>query len=188
MEVFFSQTYESLKKTASLWLEGMANQVDMVVLVNFEEDPPYRCPLSANEDPNTRGIPDIKDIPPQDFSCEGSLGPATYKDLIWAGRIGNVSMETWVRGEDGKAKYESPAKDLLSEATMEIPVGNLLHPPYHGTIVVDLDEFRDELPRNICRQAWNRCTEAVRLWNKRMGVDVRDEDYEEQQAEDMEED
>ncbi len=185
LEVGFSQTYQSLGETARLWLEGMADEVDMVVLVNVEEDPPYRCPLSPDEDPNIRGIPQgIRDIHFQDFMCQGSLGPATYKGMTWVGRIDKVSMETWVRGEDGKAKCEGPAKDLLGEATMEIPVGDLLPPPYHGSIVVNLDEFRDDLPWSIRQQACDRCKETVNLWNKRMGDDAKDKDYVEQGAED----
>ena len=95
IEVGFSQNYNSLKETARLWLEGMSDEVDMVVLVHFEETPPYRCPLSAYENPSTRGIPlDIKAIRAEDVICRTSFGPAIYKDLTWVGRIVEVSMET----------------------------------------------------------------------------------------------
>lgn len=179
MEVGFSQTSDSLKETARAWLEGCRG-LDMVVLVNFEEDPPYRCPISADEDPSTLGItlpPD--NISLEEIACEGLLGPATYKDLTWVGKICKISMETWVRGGDGKATQKGPARDLLHEATMEIHVEDLFPSPYHGTIVVDLDEFREDLHSDIRLQARQRCQVAVGRWRKRMGDDAKDKDYEE---------
>ncbi len=127
LEVGFSQAYEGLRDTARLWLEGMAGEVDMVVLIKIQENPSYRCPLSPDEDPDARGI--FLPIRPKDIACEGSLGPATYKGLTWVGHIDQVSMETWVRGEDGRAKPQGQVKDLLVEDKMDIPVENLFPPP-----------------------------------------------------------
>ncbi|KAK3937710.1 hypothetical protein QBC46DRAFT_391996 [Diplogelasinospora grovesii] len=184
LEVGCSQNYNSLKENARLWLEGMPDEVDMVVLVYFQEDPPYRCPLPKTQNPNTRGIPlNLRAIHARDVTCQDSLGPATYKGLTWVGRIAKISMETWVRDGDGKAKQEGLAKDLLHEATMEIPVGDLLPPPYHGSIVVNLNRFRRRLPTDIRSQACNRCQTAVYLWNKQKD-EKKDQDYEEQRAED----
>ncbi len=97
------------------------------------------------------------------------------------GRIAKVSMETWVRGGDGKAKQEGLPKDLLDEPRMEeILAGDILPPPYHGTTVVDLDGFRDFLPVDIPSLARDGCQEVVRLWNKCQGDDAEDEDYEDE--------
>ncbi len=190
LEVGFSRDYNSLKENARLWLEGLPEEVDMVALVHFQEHPPYKCPLFKDQDPSTQGILlDIRAIHAKDINCHGSLGPAIYKGMTWVNPIVRISMETWARDGDGKAKQKGLAKDLLHEATMEIPVKNFLPSLYHnyGNIVVDLDDFRYYLPISIRAQASERCQAAVGLWNKQED-DKKDRDYEEQQAEDEDED
>ncbi len=74
--------YNSLKETVRLWLEGISDEVDMVVLVHFEENPSYRRPFPADKNPSTRKIPlDIEAILcAEDVICRTCLRPATYKD------------------------------------------------------------------------------------------------------------
>ncbi len=179
IEAGFSQNYDSLKETARLWLEGMQdNQVEMVTLIHYEENPPYRCPLHAGKNPTTQGIPlDISDIYASHPVCTTPTGPVTYRDKIWVGGIVKVSMETWTRGANGKARQRDPAKDLLTEAELRIPVRDFLSAPYQGNIVIDLDLFRRWLPGDLQDQACMRAQTAVTEWHKRHGDDPRDRDY-----------
>ena len=182
LEVGFSESREQLENDARLWLEGMPDNIVMVMLVMFQEDPQYRCPLSRDEDPSTRGIPlDLAAIHrgQEDFIVVSPLGPATYKGLTWVGYIKGISMEVWVQGTDGKATQQGPAKDLLHERTMEIRLGDFLPPPYHGTLVVNLERFRKALPSCIHGQAVERCKKAIKAYNKRMGDDAANRDYKE---------
>ncbi len=87
-------------------------------------------------------------------------------------------METWVRDGNGKARQKGATKDLLDDPRLEIPIGDILPPPYSGPIVVDLDNFRFRLPFDIRRQAYNRCHAAVAKWHQKQGFDSKDRDCE----------
>jgi hypothetical protein len=83
VEIGFSEEYEDLIKDAKLWLEGM-NSVSLCVLVSFEEEPRYRCPVDYNMDEEKfkrLGFPDPRDLKPKHFHLEGPFGPAIYKGL-----------------------------------------------------------------------------------------------------------
>ncbi len=179
IEAGFSQDYESLKETACLWLEGMkGNQVEMVILIHYEETPSYHCQLPAGKNPSTQNIPlNIDDIDASHTVCMTSTGPVRYKGKDWVGKIAKVSMEIWTRGPDGKARRRDPTKDLLTETELRIPVRDFLPAPYQGNIVVDLDLFRDWLPDDLRDQACIRIQTAVSEWHKRRGDDPRDIDY-----------
>jgi hypothetical protein len=81
VEMGFSEEYEALIDDARLWLEGMSS-VSLCVLVSFEEEPRYQCPVDANMDEEEfkkLGFPDPWELGPEHFHLEGTFGPAIYK-------------------------------------------------------------------------------------------------------------
>jgi len=98
LEVGFSETYEDLVEDAKLWLEGK-EEVSLVVLVKFTEDPNYQCPARGLNDKELEQLefPEAADIDVDDFNSEGEYGPVTYKGLQWAGVISEAIMELWTR-------------------------------------------------------------------------------------------
>ena len=98
LEVGFSETYEDLVKDAKLWLEGK-EEVSLVVLVKFTEDPSYQCPASNLDDDELEQLefPEPKDIRAKNFNSGGEYGPVTYKGLQWAGVISEAILELWTR-------------------------------------------------------------------------------------------
>jgi hypothetical protein len=131
VEIGFSEEYEALIKDARLWLEGMSS-VSLYVLVSFEEEPRYRCPVDNNMDEEEfkkLGFPDPWELKPEHFHLKGPFGPAIYKglddeelgdeelgdeelgdeepdseELVWAGNISTAFLERWKRDKAGKAK------------------------------------------------------------------------------------
>jgi hypothetical protein len=82
-EIGFSEDYEALIKGARLWLEGISS-VSLCVLVSFEEEPRYQCPVDDNMDEEKfkkLGFPDPWELKPKHFHLEGPFGPAIYKRL-----------------------------------------------------------------------------------------------------------
>ena len=83
VEIGFSEKYEDLINDIKLWLEGM-NSVSMCVLVCFEEEPPYRCPIDKNikeKEFKRLNFPEPWELKAKDFHLESPFGPATYKEL-----------------------------------------------------------------------------------------------------------
>ena len=83
VEIGFSEKYEDLINDIKLWLEGM-NSVSMCVLVYFEEEPSYRCPIDKNM--KEKEFKRLKFLEPwelkaKDIYLESPFGPATYKEL-----------------------------------------------------------------------------------------------------------
>ena len=132
VEIGFSEDYETLTNDARLWLEGMSS-VSLCVLVSFEEEPRYQCPVDDNMDEEKfkkLGFPDPWELKPKDFHLQGLFGPAIYKthdneeldneelddeesddeepdneELVWAGNISTAFLERWKRdARTGQAK------------------------------------------------------------------------------------
>jgi hypothetical protein len=121
VEIGFSEEYEALINDARLWLEGMSS-VSLCVLVSFEEEPRYRCPVDNNMDEEEfkkLGFPDPWELKPEHFHLKGPFGPAIYRglddeelgdeepdneELVWAGNISTAFLERWKRDKTGKAK------------------------------------------------------------------------------------
>jgi hypothetical protein len=122
VEIGFSEKYADLVKDIRLWLEGMSS-VSMCVLVSFEEEPPYQCPIDNNMDEEEfkkLEFPNPWELEPKDIHLESPFGPATYKELdgeelddeeldnkklVWVGRISTAFLEQWKRDKKtGKAK------------------------------------------------------------------------------------
>ena len=84
VEIGFSEEYDDLIEDAKLWLEGMRT-VSMCVLVGFEEDPKYSCPVDNNMSKKKfrkLGFPDnLWEVQPKHIHLEGPFGPAIYKGL-----------------------------------------------------------------------------------------------------------
>jgi hypothetical protein len=128
IEIGFSENYEDLIKDATMWLEGMSS-VSLCVLVGFEEEPRYQCPVDNNMDEEELGFPDPRQLKPHHFRLKGPFGPAIYKgldneelgdeepdneelgdeesdnELKWVGKISTAFLERWRRdARTGRAK------------------------------------------------------------------------------------
>ena len=181
LEVGFDETYDQLRKNMKLWLEGYS-EVSMVVIVKITEDPPYRCPISPDEDLQQLGIPsEEEEVLYKDVDCQGEYGPALYKGHQWVGRISEVFLETWVRGDDGKARRYGNRRSLLPPAKprVRIPLGEFLDlpPNQKKTIPFNIDNFRAVLGRGIKQLAVLRCQRAIKKHAERMGEGPADEEY-----------
>ena len=149
-----------------------------MVLVKFVEDPKYSCPLTKDQNPEELGIPsDLEEIQPKDMMLRGEYGPAYYKDLRWAGEITEAAMETWVRDVGGRAVKRGNRRHLLQGARAQISMGDFLPPGYPRTIRLDLDRFRRLLKKKIQEMAAERCTVAVKQYQKRVGEEPGNGDY-----------
>ena len=101
VEVGFSETYEDLVEDARLWLEGK-EEVSLVVLVKFTENPGYQCPARDLDDEELERLefPEPADIRVRDFTSAGEYGPVMYNGLQWVGQISEAFMELWRRDPD----------------------------------------------------------------------------------------
>lgn len=88
-EVGTSELYNHLKQNASLWLEGMP-EVRECILIKIYETPQYRSPSVDNVD-----FPVPNQIAKSAFKSESEFGPVVYKDLHWTGKISTAFFETW---------------------------------------------------------------------------------------------
>ena len=98
LEVGFSEPYEDLVQAAKLWLEGKP-QVSVVMIVNFEESPPFRCPARDLDDEQLLQLqfPDDVETEWEQFITHNNYGPVTYRGLEWVGRFPSVFAEVWRR-------------------------------------------------------------------------------------------
>jgi hypothetical protein len=96
LEVGFSKTYDELIRDAKLWLEGN-QEVSVVMLVKFEENPSYQCPIDDNKDLEELGFPDMPNVKIGDFVLQREYGPVVYKGFQWVGHISAAFMEVWKR-------------------------------------------------------------------------------------------
>lgn len=98
LEVGFSEPYQDLIQTAKLWLNGKP-QVSVVMIVNFEENPPFRCPARGLDDEQLLQLqfPDDVETEWEQFIAHDNYGPVTYRGLEWVGRFAAVYAEVWRR-------------------------------------------------------------------------------------------
>ena len=96
LEVGFSETYEQLVEEASLWLEG-APQVSVVLLIKFEESPPYRSPIHKLTDQELVELQFPRSVRTERgrFISHGAYGPISYNGLQWVGGFSTVFAEVW---------------------------------------------------------------------------------------------
>jgi hypothetical protein len=117
LEIGLSEKYEDLIQDARLWLEGKS-EVSMCVLVNFVEEPRYRCPVQNidKEEFDRLAFPDQSELTPEDIHLEDTFGPATYKGFVWVGRFPDAFLEWWTRDQEtGMAmKYGDRVVSYLS--------------------------------------------------------------------------
>jgi len=111
LEVGLSEPYEKLVQDAQLWLEG-SKTVSVVMLVKLYEDPPYNCPTYdlTDEEFNALQFPPEEEINQQSFVVNDQYGPATYKGLIWVGRISGF-IEKW--GFEGTSRSACRISDRI---------------------------------------------------------------------------
>ncbi len=132
-EVGFSENYDDLVEDAKLWLEGKSS-VSAVLLAKYVEDPPYQNPLRGMIDDEIQElqIPSSSEIVDGMFTLEGDLGPATWKGLLWAGRVSGVLFELWKRNEiTGLAEQQGARK--VSCILLKSPIYVKFHLP--GSVV-----------------------------------------------------
>ena len=102
VEVGLSERYEDLLKDVKLWLEGDP-RVSVVVIVSFEENPPFRCPTRDLSDHQFEQIRFPRNVETrveiQQFISQSPYGPVIYKDLEWVGRIETAFAEVWRRDQ-----------------------------------------------------------------------------------------
>lgn len=117
-EIGTSESYNHLKRNASLWLEGMPG-VRECILIKIYETPQYRSPSVDNID-----FPAPNQIDESAFKSESEFGPVVYKDLHWTGKISTAFFETWTldpltklatkSGERTVGHYDTFTHDILS--------------------------------------------------------------------------
>lgn len=89
VEIGITESYEHLKQSAKLWLEGMTG-VKECNIINIQETPNYKSPSIKKID-----FPALDRILPSAFICKSKFGPVMYKDLRWTGTISTAFLETW---------------------------------------------------------------------------------------------
>jgi hypothetical protein len=111
VEVGFSEGYDALIDDARLWLEGM-NSVSVCILVCFDEEPRYQCPVDIDmedEEFDKLGFPDEQELSPEDFHLEGPFGPAIYR-----GRV-NEELDNEDEAPDDEEATDEEAADEEAE-------------------------------------------------------------------------
>ena len=111
VEVGFSEDYQALTNDVKLWLEGMSS-VSLCLLVSFEEQPRYQCPVDVNMDEEKFkkfGFPKPEILRDRDFSLKGVFGPAIYK------RLRNEEVDDEEVGDEEPDKEELCGEDSDDE-------------------------------------------------------------------------
>lgn len=88
-EVGLSESYNHLKQSAKLWLEGMP-EVQEYILIKIYETPQYKFPSINNKD-----FPPPNQINELAFKSKSELGPVVYKGLQWTGKVSAAFCEIW---------------------------------------------------------------------------------------------
>jgi len=183
LEAGLTETYEQLVNDMKLWLEGK-REVSMAVLIKFEENPKYRCPISRDmddEDFKLLGIPQReKEIRARDCTLEEEYGPVTYKGFTWVGKISTVFMEVWKRDPNtGLARQHGGRVGLLppddpSQVRFRLSDFLLVTPIEDRTITFDWGNFRHLLKVKLRTLAVSRCRAMLRARNR---TEEADQDY-----------
>ncbi|KAI9770442.1 MAG: hypothetical protein M1840_003328 [Geoglossum simile] len=182
LEIGFSETYEDLVQDAKMWLEGRRDTC-VLVLANIQETPKYRCPVRHFDDEDFKqlGFPEFTELRASDFNLEDEYGPATYKGLVWVGKISAASIEIWKRDAvTGLATRNGSPIDLLG-TTVPPPVKFQLadfldiNLESDRTIHFNLDDYKILIRGRIKALALFRCQNAI---CERLGKEnLRDRDY-----------
>jgi hypothetical protein len=176
IEIGFSQTHQQLEQAARLLLRSRPPP-SMVVMVNISESPKYKCPLAFDlHNCDSRDIPrDYTKILEEDFTYEGDYGPIEYKGHQWAGRISEVTMETWVINPANNEPQRKGKRTQILPPTHESPqlhLGDFLdigpHDPQMTSF--DWDILRNDLKSAIRELAEDRCLDWLRQSRKRAGL------------------
>lgn len=113
VEVGFTETYDHLKDSARLWLEGYPSVV-LVVLIKLLEQPRYQSPLRELDDEEIKelSLPATSTMRNEIMgdSTVPPLGPVHYRGAQWTGRLAGVWVERWSRDENGKAHQTGPGQ------------------------------------------------------------------------------
>jgi hypothetical protein len=188
LEIGFAESYDKLVDDVTLWLGGRSD-VSVAVLVKFEEDPPYRCPVSPTDEDDLASlkIPLVtKEMKISDFVCE-EFGPVTYREKTWVGRISAVYMEVWKRGPNGPER-QGDRVDLTRPdgPPIQIQLGDFLPIPqgHDGMVSLELKDFHKHLRIAMKRLAFSRCSSMVKELRKRLGERSSDRDYQDSQMSD----
>lgn len=175
LQVGFSETCQALQQDMRLWLNGLPT-CRMAVLINVTESPKYKCPLDVDLDNHQICIPQRqKEIREEDFSLQGKYGPVEYKGYQWAGRISEVTMETWVRNPvTDKLERKGGLVQILpsTDASPQLRLGDFLDvgPTDPQTTSFDWDMLRENLKDEIRSLAVDRCRSWLVDTRKRAGL------------------
>ncbi len=98
VEIGFSETYDKMISDVNLWL----NQVQMVILVCINEDPPWKNPIADWDDEEVlKSLSEGRvKIQPKDFTSEAIDDPASalmFDGKRWVNKLGEVFLEKWKR-------------------------------------------------------------------------------------------
>ena len=113
VEVGFSERYEDLVEDIRLWIEGA--RMRMVILINVDEAPRYRCPTYGLQDDEIEDLelPAIRALNTSMVSLEDKtdrFGPLQMHGLTWVNKM-NAFLEIWKPdGITGEAKQEGDRK------------------------------------------------------------------------------
>ncbi|KAK9352805.1 hypothetical protein V1523DRAFT_412959 [Lipomyces doorenjongii] len=98
IEVGTSETYDKLLDDKDMWING--NGVNVVILVCFEESPPFRNPDTRY--PNIAGVDAEKQTMARSLgeTVEANIaidyyGPLEYRDHTWVGELNKAFIEVW---------------------------------------------------------------------------------------------
>ncbi|MCJ1407360.1 hypothetical protein MMC19_001431 [Ptychographa xylographoides] len=132
IEVGFAERYEDLVEDIKLWIEG--GHVRMVILINVEEAPLYRCPTRALQDDEIEALdlPAIPALTTSMVSLEDQtdrFGPLHIRGLTWVNKM-RAFLEIWkpdgITGnakQQGDRKYFVDADNEIGE--LDIKLGDL---------------------------------------------------------------
>ena len=130
IEVGFAERYEDLVEDIKLWIEG--GHVRMVILINVEEAPLYRCPTRALQDDEIEALdlPAIPALTTSMVSLEDQtdrFGPLHIRGLTWVNKM-RAFLEIWKPdGITGNAKQQGDRKVSYCISTYTTCTDSLFH-------------------------------------------------------------
>lgn len=105
--VGFSETYDSLRESARLWLQNTT--VKQVVLFKVVERPIFCPPLFPSDYPDRASIPIPEKIKYFDFKTQPNVpqGELMLNNKLWVGRL-QAYWEVWGTNVNGEMTPKSP--------------------------------------------------------------------------------
>ena len=127
LEVGFSESHESLLRSAKQWIEGTST-VSIVVLVDIEEAPKYQCPISNLTDQAF----DALQLPLTATTSMFELplhqhGPATYRGQRWTGETLRAQVEVWKKDASTGEAYKDGQRTVCLFFTFLISNANNIY-------------------------------------------------------------